>query len=77
MQMGLWFLRRARFDKAEPYLETAVKVLKKRNPNPYDGEPFFYLGLVNKFQAKIKAAYDCFLKSLPPEKCVCRSRSNS
>ena len=63
MQVGLWYLRRARFDKAEPYLETAVKVLKKRNPNPYDGEPFFYLGLVNKFQAQIKAAYDCFLKS--------------
>ena len=37
MQTGLWYLRRARFEKAEPYLQTAVKVLKKRNPNPLSG----------------------------------------
>ncbi len=63
MQMGLWYLRRARFDKAEPYLQTAVKVLKKRNPNPYDGEPQFYLGVVKKFLGKIESAYECFWKS--------------
>jgi len=63
MQMGLWYLRRARFDKAEGYLQTAVKVLKKRNPNPYDGEPLFYLGVVNKYLGKIQSAYDCFWKS--------------
>ena len=63
MQTGLWYLRRARFMKAKPYLETAVKVLKKRNPNPYDGEPLFYLGVVNKFLGKIESAYQCFWKS--------------
>ena len=63
MQMGLWYLRRARFDKAGSYLETAVKVLKRRNPNPYDGEPLFYLGIVNKFLGNIENAYQCFLKS--------------
>ena len=63
MQTGLWYLRRARFEKAEPYLQTAVKVLKKRNPNPYDGEPLFYLGIVNKYTGKTQAAYDCFWKS--------------
>ena len=63
MQTGLWYLRRARFDKAEGYLKTAVKVLKKRNPNPYDGEPLFYLGVVNKFLGKTQSAYDCFWKS--------------
>ena len=63
MQMGLWYLRRARFEKAKPYLQTAVKVLKRRNPNPYDGEPIFYLGIVNKFLRNIKEAYDCFWKS--------------
>ena len=63
MQMGLWYLRRARFEKAKTYLETAVKVLKKRNPNPYDGEPIFYLGLVNVFLEHIKKAYECFWKS--------------
>ena len=63
MQVGLWYLRRARFDKAEGYLQTAVKVLKKRNPNPYDGEPLFYLGVVKKYLGLHQTAYDCFWKS--------------
>ena len=63
MQVGLWYLRRARFDKAEGYLQTAVKVLKKRNPNAYDGEPLFYLGIVKKYLGLHQTAYDCFWKS--------------
>jgi len=63
MQMGLWYLRRARFDKAKGYLETAVKVQKKRNPNPYDGEALFYLGVVNKLLGQYGVAYNCFWKS--------------
>ena len=63
MQMGLWYLRRARFEKAEPYLQTAVKVLKKRNPNPYDGEPLFYLGIVKRFRHQWHEAYELFWKS--------------
>ncbi len=63
MQMGLWYLRRARFDKAEGYLQTAVKVQKKRNPNPYDGEPLFYLGVTKLFLSKRDEAYNCFWKS--------------
>ena len=63
MQMGLWYLRRARFDKARTYLETAVKVQNKRNPNPYDGEALFYLGVVNKLLGQYGVAYNCFWKS--------------
>ena len=63
MQIGLWYLRRARFEKAEPYLQTAVKVLKKRNPNPYDGEPLFYLGIVKRFCHQWREAYELFWKS--------------
>ena len=63
MQMGLWYLRRARFRKAKPYLETAVRVQKRRNPNPYDGEALFYLGVVSKFIGRMDVAYDCFWKS--------------
>lgn len=62
-QMGLWYLRRGRFDKAEPYLRTAVRVLQKRNPNPYDGEPLFYLALCLKLQGKMQEAYHWFWKS--------------
>lgn len=61
--LGLWYIRKCRFDKAEKYLRRAVKVLMKRNPNPYDGEPIYNLGLVLKYQGNIWEAYDMFYKS--------------
>lgn len=62
-QIGLWYLRRGQFVKAESYLRTAVKVLQKRNPNPYDGEPLFNLALCLKYQQKTQEAYAWFWKS--------------
>lgn len=61
--LGLWYIRKGRFDKAERYLRTAVKVLTKRNPNPYDGEPIYNLGLALKYQGKTDEAYEKFWKS--------------
>lgn len=61
--LGLWYIRKGRFDIAEKYLRTAVKVITKRNPNPYDGEPLFNLGVALKMQGKIDEAYDRFYKS--------------
>ena len=61
--LGLWYIRKGRFCKAEQYLLTAVKTLQKRNPNPYDGEPLYNLGLALKYQGRIDEAYDRFYKS--------------
>ncbi len=61
--LGLWYLRRGRFALAEPYFRTAVKVLQKRNPNPYDGEPFYNLGLSLRYQGRLSEAYDMFCKA--------------
>ena len=61
--MGLWYLRRGRFQKAEGYLRTAVKVLQKRNLNPYDGEPLYNLALCLKYQGQTDEAYDWAYKS--------------
>ena len=63
MQTGLWYLRRARFEKALEYLKTAVRIQMKRNPNPYDGEALFYLGVTHKYLGHFKEAYNCFWKS--------------
>lgn len=49
--------------KPEQYLLTAVKTLQKRNPNPYDGEPIYNLGLALKYQGRYNEAYDRFYKS--------------
>lgn len=61
--MGLWLIRKGQFTKAESYLRQAVKTLTERNPNPYDGEPLYNLGLCLKFQDKWSEAYDYFYKS--------------
>lgn len=60
---GLWYIRRGRFDKAEPYLRTAVEVLQQYNLNPYDGEPLYNLALCLKYLGKIDEAYEWFYKS--------------
>ncbi|MDE6381109.1 MAG: DUF5107 domain-containing protein, partial [Muribaculaceae bacterium] len=61
--LGLWYLRRCRFEMAGKYLEKAVKVLMRRNPNPYDGEPVYNLGVALKYQGRFDEAYSRFYKS--------------
>ena len=43
--MGLWHLRRGEFGAARKFFQTAIERLTRRNPNPYDGEPYYNLGL--------------------------------
>lgn len=61
--MGLWLMRRAKFAAAEPYLRAAVKRLTLRNPNPYDGEPYYNLGFSLMQQGKDEEAIAAFYKS--------------
>ncbi len=61
--MGLWYVRRGRFDKAEPYLRKAVRLITKRNPNPYDSEPIYNLALCLKYQGRLAEAYTLFWKA--------------
>ena len=73
--LGLWYIRKGRFQKAEEYLRKAVKLITKRNPNPYDGEPIYNLALALKYQGfaevvnnksssgKLNEAYERFWKA--------------
>lgn len=61
--LGLWFIRKGRFERAERYLLRAVRTLTRRNPNPYDGEPIYNLGLALKYQGRFDEAYDRFYKA--------------
>ena len=61
--MGLWFIRKGRFAKAEGYLRKAYKLSIKRNPNPYDSEPLYNLALALKYQGKVDEAYELFWKA--------------
>ncbi len=61
--MGLWLLRRGKFAESEQYFQAAIDTQLQRNPNPYDGEPRYNLGLALQYQGKNKQAYDAFYKS--------------
>lgn len=61
--LGAWYLRRGKFMQAEPYLRKATQTAISRNPNPYDGEPYYNLGLCLKFQDKDDEAYTAFYKA--------------
>lgn len=61
--MGLWLLRKGQFAASEPYFQTAIDTQQQRNPNPYDGEPRYNLGLALQYQGRNKEAYDAFYKS--------------
>lgn len=62
--MGLWYLRRGQFNKAENYFRTAIETITERNPNPIDGEPYYNLGLALRLLGKDAEAYDMFYKSV-------------
>ncbi|WP_256004342.1 DUF5107 domain-containing protein [Pedobacter deserti] len=61
--LGLWYLRRGQFARSEGYLRRAVETSIQRNPNPYDTEPYYNLGLCLKFLRRRDEAYAAFYKS--------------
>jgi tetratricopeptide (TPR) repeat protein len=61
--LGAWYLRRGQFAQSEPYFRQAIATLTQRNPNPYDGEAYYNLGLSLKHQNRPDEAYDAFFKA--------------
>ncbi len=62
---GLLLLRRGCFRESEPYFRTAIRRLTGGGMfnNPYDGEPFYNLGLSLFYQERYDEAYDAFYKA--------------
>lgn len=61
--LGLLLLRRGKFHDAEVHFRKAVEGLTRRNPNPYDGEPYYNLGLALRLQGRDREAFDAFYKA--------------
>jgi tetratricopeptide (TPR) repeat protein len=61
--LGKWYIRKGQFAKAESFLRQAVETSIQRNPNPYDSEPYYNLGLCLKYLGKTDEAYTVFYKS--------------
>lgn len=62
--LGRLLLRRGVFAQAETYLRTAIQTLTRLNGHPYDGEPFYNLGLALRFQHRFDEAYAAFYKAI-------------
>lgn len=60
---GALLMRRGCFAKAEKYLRKALERLIERNPNPYNSETYYLLGLDLWYQGRDEEAYDAFYKA--------------
>lgn len=71
LALGRWHMRRGEFAAAERHLRASIARLVSRNSNPYDGEPYYQLGLCLRWQAlsaepdpaMLEAAYAAFFKA--------------
>ena len=61
--MGWWHLQRGEMAEAASRFSTAIATLTRLNPNPYDGEPFYGLGLALRHIGQYDEADEAFAKA--------------
>jgi tetratricopeptide (TPR) repeat protein len=61
--LGRWHLRRGEFREAEQCLRNAIQRLTLHNANPYDGEPYYNLGVTLRYLGQDQEAYNAFYKA--------------
>ena len=61
---GKYLYNKGYFHESEKYFKAAIKSATWKNPNPYDCEPYYNLGLSLKMQGKYDEAYDAFYKAV-------------
>ncbi|MFA9396712.1 MAG: DUF5107 domain-containing protein [Clostridiaceae bacterium] len=60
---GMLLMRRGDFKQAENHFRRALKRSTWKNPNPYNSEPYYNLGLVLFYTNKLEEAFDAFYKA--------------
>lgn len=60
---GSLLFSRGQFAKSEHYFRKAIERATWKNPNPYDSEAYYKLGLCLFYQEKYEEAYDAFYKA--------------
>lgn len=60
---GMLLLRRGLFQESEHYFRKALERMTWKNPNPYNSEGYYDLGLTLFYQERYREAYDAFFKA--------------
>lgn len=60
---GSLLMRRGLYGEAEKHFRNAIARLTYRNPNPYNSEAYYYLGLVLLRTGRMDEAFDAFYKA--------------
>lgn len=60
---GALLMRRGCLTEAEKYFRKAIERAIWKNPNPYNSEPYYNLGLALLYQGKDDEAFDAFFKA--------------
>lgn len=61
--LGVLKLRRGQFAAAATFFQLAIQRQTRRNPNPAEGDAYYYLGLALEFQEQLEEAYACYYKA--------------
>ncbi len=61
---GKYLYNKGRFEESIRYFDAAIKSSTWKNPNPYDCEPYYNLGLALKMTGNIDKAFDAFYKAV-------------
>lgn len=60
---GMLLFRRGQLKESEKYFRRALKRMTWKNPNPYNSEAYYDLGLTLFYQGRYDEAYDAFFKA--------------
>lgn len=61
--LGLLKLRRGQLSEAETYFRRAIQRQTGRNPNPAEGDEYYYLGVTLQYQERLEEAYAAYSKA--------------
>ena len=62
--MGLLKLKRGQFSEAENHFQRAIQGQTRRNPNPAEGDAYYYLGLTLQYQERWEEADAAYYKAV-------------
>ncbi|MEK4854160.1 DUF5107 domain-containing protein [Paenibacillus sp. FSL H7-0756] len=61
---GTLLLRRGQYAQSEPLFRRAIERLTSRNPNPYDSEAYYQLGVALRGQNRLDEAFAAYYKAV-------------